>query len=261
MPHGEARSFYWKGKNMIDIREHFKKSMLSQYYESEDSKRIPENVFLKILDYMETEWISNYEHDEEQRLKDFIPQGEPYDRERAIEYAEKRNVSIDDIVYSIACGFWLGFPIMIYEMAESKFGIPLWNTERPWADKKCYKKCPLGDCCNCHPNMIFYIGNKNYCLGQLYMNNKLHDKSTLGLPVYDDYELYCLTTPFNELHPPERTPSSIVDQLLVGFQFDYTETVPKGLFYGWMYRTYGVIAPKFRRRNNKFVGGNVIPFL
>lgn len=140
MPHGEARSFYWKGKNMIDIREHFKKSMLSQYYESEDSKRIPENVFLKILDdYMETEWISNYEHDEEQRLKDFIPQGEPYDRERAIEYAEKRNVSIDDIVYSIACGFWLGFPIMIYEMAESKFGIPLWNTERPWADKKCYK--------------------------------------------------------------------------------------------------------------------------
>ena len=81
------------------------------------------------------------------------------------------------------------------------------------------------------------------------------------MPVYDDYELYCLTTPFNELHPPERTPSSIVDQLLVGFQFDYTETVPKGLFYGWMYRTYGVIAPKFRRRNNKFVGGNVIPFL
>ena len=55
---------------MINIREHFKKSMLSQYYESEDSKRIPENVFLKILDdYMETEWISNYEHDEEQRLK------------------------------------------------------------------------------------------------------------------------------------------------------------------------------------------------
>lgn len=109
--------------------------------------------------------------------------------------------------------------------------------------------------------MIFYIGNKNYCLGQLYMNNKLHDKSTLGLPVYDDYELYCLTTPFNELHPPERTPSSIVDELLVGFQFDYTTTVPKGLFYGWMYRTYGVIAPKFRRRNNQFVGGNVIPFL
>ena len=58
-----------------------------------------------------------------------------------------------------------------------------------------------------------------------------------------------------------KEPSSIVDELLVGFQFDYTTTVPKGFFYGWMYRTYGVIAPKFRRKNNKFVGGNVIPFL
>lgn len=108
---------------------------------------------------------------------------------------------------------------------------------------------------------ITRIINELYAIGAVTERIQRFKSNRQKCNAYVLYELYCLTTPFNELHPPERTPSSIVDQLLVGFQFDYTETVPKGLFYGWMYRTYGVIAPKFRRRNNKFVGGNVIPFL
>ena len=97
---------------MINIREHFKKSMLLQYYESEDSIRIPENVFLKILDdYMKIEWL--YNHDEEQCLKEYIPQGEPYDRERAIACAEKRDNSMDSIIDSLGNGFWLIVPLML----------------------------------------------------------------------------------------------------------------------------------------------------
>lgn len=257
MPHDEAHRFYGKGKNMIDIREHFKKSMLLQYYESEDSIRIPENVFLKILDdYMKIEWL--YNHDEEQCLNGYIPQGEPYDRERAIACAEKRDNSMDSIIYTLGNGFWLIVPLMLFEAAVLKFGVPLWNKEKPWGGQKCYQRCPLGDFCNCSPNMIFFISNKKYCMGQLYMNNKFHDNSTLELPVYDDYELYCLTTPFNKLQPPDREPNSILIEIWYS-TFDYSRTVRKGS-YALEY-SYGIFAPKFRRRNNKFFGGNVIPFL
>lgn len=239
---------------MEDIREHFKNDMLELGSCFNDNcKRghlcIPNDLFKKILDeYME----NDYQEEEKFVLRHYIPKGELYDRNKAITYAEAQNVSIDDIVTNIGYGFTPMLPIYIFNKAVQKFGLIIWNIPEPWIIKRCDKTCPLGDYCNRQPAMIYTIADKQYCIGQLYMNRYWHSKSKLGLTDYTDHELCCMTI-FDSSSTPERSAFSGISQ----FEMSFSYKEHQGTIYN-----YGKLpVPFYHRRINTYIGGNVIPRL
>lgn len=85
---------------MENIRECFKSHMLDFGKCFNHNRRrgnccIPYDLFKRILDeYME----SDYQKEEEFVLREYIPLGELYDRNKALAYAEAKNASIEDII-------------------------------------------------------------------------------------------------------------------------------------------------------------------
>ncbi len=234
---------------MEDIREYFKKDVLASFNAHDEVKSkhgencIPEDLFKKLLDeYME----NDYQEDEKFILRGYMPKGTVYNREQAIAYAEAQNVDINSIVKDIGYGFVPLLPVYAFRAAVQKFGLPLWNLSEPWIIKRCDKTCPLGDYCNCQPEMIYTIADKRYCLGQLYMNRFWHSNSRLGLPEGSDSLAQVLEV-------------SRVSQ----FELMFSCKARKGELFECGSSGYSgsVPVPFYHRNKNRYIGGNVIPFL
>ena len=143
-------------------------------------------------------------------------------------------------------------PIFIFDKAVEKFGLVLWNVPEPWAIKRCYRTCPLGDYCN--RVMIYTIADKQYCIGQLLLNRYWRSISKLDMPDYTDYELCCMTLFDNSSSPEWSAFAEISD-----FEMSFSCKERQGSLRNG--KITKITVPFYHRCINTYIGGNVIPRL
>lgn len=173
--------------------------------------------------------------------------------ESDVEAECRNNCDLQSILKTLSQNFYMDLPMRIFDKALGKFGVPLWNG-KAWRKQRCYLRCPLGDFCGHDSSQVYEIEGKKYCIGQLFLNRYYKDKCQLRLPEYTEYELCDITNPIHNIYLPEELQHSEVSRAWY-FTLDYSYDMSNR-----MRRTLAYV-PKYQRRSDKYVGGNVIPYL
>lgn len=212
---------------MEDIAIRFRTCILSTGH----AHHIPNKLFERILDEYVTSEQFEIDVKEEQIRSDDI------------------RVVLDALVMN----FFMDFPMRLFDKAVQKYGISLWN-KKAWRCRYCFLRCPLGDFCGRCLDQIFTIDGVQYCIGQLYMNRYYRDDCKLGLPVFSEQELCRITNPFEKSYVFGQERISEVTRawnFSLDYSYDMTNRIQRSSSY----------FPKYHRRRNRYIGGNVIPHL